>query len=390
MKTCFKNFTLIDGNGGAPLANAHLIVDAGMIQTIGTGDISPDCTTVDLNGCYVMPGLIDCHTHIVNTPTIDYEAQPTQDKVDVAVAMIKNLENLLRSGVVYIRDCGGYDHSDIAIKKHVQAGTVQAPDLHVCGKILTMTGGHAFFIGKEVDGADEMRKAVRVELKSGVDAIKVISTGGVLTKGSDVNAYQLNVDELRVAVEEAHKAGKKVCTHAHGTLGIKNAIRAGIDSIEHATLLDDEAIALAVAHGTYIVPTFAALHAMVKYMPDTAPQAQKEAMQSLMESHSASIKKAYLAGIPIAMGTDSGTPFSTFGKGSALELELMHNCGMSTQDVITSATKTASELIGIQSQYGTLDVGKYANLLVLNQNPLDVIQTVQSPQAVYKKGVLVI
>lgn len=393
MKVCFKNVDLIDGTGKGIQKNALILVEDGIIQAIYESNCKENLegySVVDLQDKYLMPGMIDCHTHIFVNADADAITQKfIYKEVDFIIIALKNLEKHLKSGVVFIRDVGGVEHFDIQLKKHIENGTVKGPDMYCAGKIVTMTGGHAHIVGREADGVDEVRKAVREQLKAGADVIKVISTGGVMTPGVDINAYQFNIDELKVAVEEAHKAGRKVCAHCHGTQGIKNSVQAGIDSIEHATLLDEEAADLMAEAGTYMVPTLSAPYYIIKHgeaggIPKFAVDKAKE----IGNQHIKSLNLAREKGLNIAMGTDSGTAFNKHGN-SGFELCLLVEAGMSPMEAIVTATKNSSELIGIDEKYGTLEIGKFANFIVLDENPLDNIETIQKPKAVYKKGKLV-
>lgn len=394
MKTCYKNLSLIDGTGKQVLQNAYITVEEGIIKEVGTGcsgKCKEEYEVVDLDGKYVIPGLIDCHVHIAFLPEADTvntisKANPT----DFVVWSIKNLEALLKGGVTYIREVGGIDYLEVGLKKYLQDGTIKGPGMHCAGKIITMTGGHGHSLAREADGVDDVIKATREQLKAGADLIKIVSSGGVMTPGVDVNAYQLNVDELKAAATEAHKAGRKICTHCHGTQGIKNSIMAGIDSIEHATILDEEAVEMMVKAGTYIVPTISAVHFIIENgEANGIPKYAVDKAKEVAAKHEIGFKMAYKAGVKIAMGTDVGTPFNVHGISSAFELELMTRYGMSPMDAIISATKTASELIGIDNKYGTLETGKYADFLVLSENPLDNIKTIQNLETVYQKGTLV-
>ena len=393
MKTCFKNINLIDGTGKDIMNNAYIIIEDGIIKNIGTKcseNCIEGCEVVDLKNKYVMPGMIDCHTHIfMDSEPDSISKMMTFTEVDYIITAIKNLEKQLKSGVTFIRDVGGLNHYDIKLKKHLQNGNILGPDMYCAGKVVTMTGGHGYYAGREADGVDEVRKAVREQLKAGADVIKVISSGGVSTPGVDVNAYQFNVDELKAAVEEAHKAGRKVCTHCHATQGIKNSVIAGIDSIEHTTILDEQGAEMMLKEGTYMVPTLVAPHFTAKNGEEGGiPKYAVDKAKEVGEKHTISFNLAMKKGVKIAMGTDAGTPFNEHGN-SAYELYLMTEAGMSPMDAIVTSTKNSSELIGIDEKYGTLEVGKFADFIVLDENPLDNIETIQKPKSVYKKGKLV-
>lgn len=394
MKTCFKNLNLIDGTGKEVFKNAYIKVENGLIKEIGNDfdeNKNKEYELVDVDGKYVMPGLIDCHTHVTFPGNANPEAMLyTTNQTDIVILTMKNLEKFLDHGVTYIRDVGDYKHISLQLKKYVMSGALKGPGIHSAGSAIMMTGGHGWQAGREADGAVEVMKAVREQIKVGTDLIKVISSGGVMTKGTDVNAYQFNVDELKAAVVEAHKTGRKVATHCHSTQGVKNSVMAGIDSIEHATILDEEAVKMMAKEGTYMVPTLAAVSNIIhngeaagisKFIVDKAKLVSK--------SHYNSLKMAYQAGVKIAMGTDCGTPFNIHGVSASLEMELMVEAGMKPRDVVVAATKSASELIGIEEQYGTLEAGKFADFLVLKENPLENIKTVQDLHSVYQKGELV-
>jgi imidazolonepropionase-like amidohydrolase len=300
-----------------------------------------------------------------------------------------NLKKLLKSGVTFFRDMGGYEYIDIELKKSVNEGFIEGPEFLVSGKVLTMTGGHGYLMGRECDGVDEVRKAAREQLKAGADVIKIMATGGVMTPGVEPGSPQLTKEEIQAAVEEAHKAGRKTAAHAQGTTGIKNAVMAGIDSVEHGIFLDDEVIEMMVEKGVYLVPTLVAPYFIIEYGEEGGiPAYVVEKSKRVMESHLESFRKAYKAGVKIAMGTDAGTPFNYHDK-SAYELKLMVEAGMKPMDAIVSSTKVAAELLGIEKDYGTLEQGKVADFIVLKDNPLENIETLLQVERVYKKGKLV-
>lgn len=389
-KVFYKGFTLIDGTGKEPVSNAGMLVEGNTLKKIGrAAEIVPGGNekVVDLTGKTVTPGLINCHVHVIMEPVADPMALVSKES-DVKTAMrgVVNLKKTLKSGVTYLRDLGAPNYIDIELKKCLAEGMIEGPDLLVSGKIITMTGGHGHSMGRECDGVDEVRKAAREQLKAGVDIVKIMATGGVMTPGVEPGSPQLTLEEMRAAVEEANKAGKKTATHAQGTTGIKNAILAGINSVEHGIFLDEEAVELMVKKGVYLVATLVAPYFIVEHGVESGiPEYAVEKSKRVMESHFNSFRMAYNAGVKIAMGTDAGTPFNRHDK-AAYELKLMVEAGMKPMDALVSSTKTAAELLGVDSGYGTLEEGKTADFLVLKENPLDNIETLMDIEKVYKNG----
>lgn len=386
----FKGFSLIDGTGAAPLENAFMIVEDNKVKKLGKlVDVSSTngYEVVDLHGKYLMPGLINAHVHILMEPVGDpNKLMMSESKYKTLLRGVANLKKHLNSGTTYFRDMGGYDFMDIVLRDEVKSGLVEGPEFLASGKVVTMTGGHGWMMGREADGPEETRKAAREQLKAGADVVKIMATGGVMTPGVEPGSPQLEEDEIRSAVREAHKAGKKTATHAQGTTGIKNAIRAGIDSIEHGIFLDDEAVQMMVDNGTYLVPTLVAPYFIVKHGVEAGiPKFAVDKSEYVMKYHADSFKRAHKAGVKIAMGTDSGTPFNQHD-GGPWEVKLMVENGMTPMEGIVAATRNGAECLGIDKDYGTLEAGKFADFIVLDQNPLKDIDALFSVTSVYKKG----
>ena len=389
-QTFYKGFTLIDGTGGKPLQNAFMIVEDKKIKKIGKlvdAETTKGYDVVDLHGKYVMPGMINAHVHIIMEPVADpNKLLMTESKYKTLLRGVANLKKHLHSGTTFFRDMGGYDYMDIVLRDEVKSGLVEGPEFLASGKVVTMTGGHGWMMGREADGPEETRKAAREQLKAGADVVKIMATGGVMTPGVEPGSPQLEEDEIRSAVAEAHKAGKKTATHAQGTTGIKNAIRAGIDSIEHGIFLDDEAVQMMVDNGTYLVPTLVAPYFIVKNgIAAGIPKFAVDKSEYVMKYHVDSFKKAHKAGVKIAMGTDSGTPFNQHD-GGPWEVKLMVENGMTPMEGIMAATRNGAECLGIDKDYGTIERGKFADFIVLDENPLENIDALFDVKSVYKLG----
>lgn len=389
-KTLYKGFTLIDGNGGAPQENSYFVVEDKRITKVGKVEdlqATDNMEVVDLTRKYVMPGLINAHVHITLEPVGDpFGLINRESTAKTAVRGVVNLKKHLQAGTTFFRDLGAPAGIDFALRDAVNEGLIEGPQFLAAGKCISMTGGHGWSIGREADGVDEVRKAAREQLKAGADLLKIMATGGVTTPGVEPGSPQLTLEEMKAAVEEAHKAGKKTASHAQGTQGIKNAILAGIDSIEHGIFLDDETIELMLEHDVYLVPTLVAPYFIVEYGIEAGiPQYAVDKSKAVMDAHAESFTKAYKAGVKIAMGTDAGTPFN-FHDGAPHELKLMVQAGMSPMDALVSSTKAGADLLGILDDYGTLEEGKFADFLVLNENPLDNLDTLFNLHSVYKLG----
>lgn len=388
--TLFTGVTIIDGTGRRPMENGAMLVEENKIKKIGSreevlGD--PSTHVVDLGGKVMMPGLINAHVHIAMEPVGDpFSLMLKESQTKTAIRGIRNLQKQLQSGVTYFRDLGAVNYIDLELRKAVTEGLIQGPDFLASGKVIAMTGGHGWPMGRECDGIDEVRKGTREQLKAGADLIKIMATGGVMTDGVEPGSPQLTLEEMKVAVEEAKKAGRKTAAHAQGATGIKNAILAGIDSIEHGIFLEDDIIELMVEKDVYLVPTLAAPYCIIEAGEENGISLQAiEKSKRIMPTHVESFQKARKAGVKIAMGTDAGTPFNLHDK-SALELKLMMDAGMTAMEVIVASTKVSAELLGIERTHGTLEEGKAADFLVLPESPLENIDVFYGMEAVYKNG----
>ncbi len=350
-----------------------IVVEDGIIKEVGENVACPEgAEVIDFGGNIVSPGLFNCHVHTV----LDCPTNPDGRKA-IAETTLKSLDNLqkyLRSGVTYVRDVGGAEYIDVALRDNIKAGRIAGPEMVVSGRCICMTGGHGWTSGREADGPDDARKAAREQLRAGADWIKVMATGGVMTKGVEPGSPQLTEEELRAAIEEAHKVNAKTCTHAQGMEGIKNVLRAGVDSIEHGFYMDDWCFDWMKEHGTYYVPTLAAMY-WIYVNPDKVPDYVIRKVKGAFDAHKDTFLRAYKAGVKIALGTDAGTPFNEHDM-TAYEMVLMTQAGMSNWDAIKTGTVNAAELCDVLADHGTIEAGKKANFTVYGGNPIDDINCV--------------
>jgi len=399
-RTLFAGGSVVDGTGADPSV-ADVVVEDGRIVEVGVGLDGDD--RVDLAGKAVLPGLFDCHTHVVvsSIDTMRLLQTPFSYRFFEAA---RNLEATLRTGITTVRDAGG---ADLGVKEAVANGLVRGPRMQISLSMLSQTGGHGDgwmpFGGTVrallshhpgvpetlVDGPDEMRHKVRELIRMGADVIKVAVSGGVLSPRDKPTHAHFRLAELEVLVEEATAAGIFVMAHAQATPGIKNAIRAGIRSIDHGIYLDDEAIELMLERGTFLVPTLVAPRGVIDAADAGAaiPDASVAKAREVIETHRASFAKAVSAGVKVAMGTDSGV--TPHGK-NLRELALMVEGGMTPMQAIVATTRTAAELMGLEEELGTLEPGKRADLVVVDGDPLEVTTLADRVESVYQDGTRVV
>lgn len=382
--------SVFDGTGAGLVPDRAVVVEGRRIRWIGPQRDAPAFTaerTYSGGGGTVMPGMINCHVHVCNDGEGDLFAQVLNDSIPIStVRGIKNLRVALESGVTTVRDCGAANDIAIELSRAVEDGMIAGPRIRAAGRVITMTGGHGHFIGRQADGPVGTAQATRAEIAGGAHFIKVMATGGVLTKGVHPNQTALQPDELAAVAREAHNAGKRVASHAIGGQGIKNAIAAGIDSIEHGFYLDDESLEDAIDRGTYLVPTLIAVNRIVEN-PDKIPSWVVEKAESESGHHRDSFVAAVRSGMKIAAGTDAGTPFNPHGELPA-ELALMVEFGLSPTEALVAATRNAAENLELLHDIGTLEVGKLADLIVVDGDPTTDISATRRVGLVCKEGVI--
>jgi len=389
------NARLIDGTGAQPRERTTVLIRNGRIASVSGGASESDSAgaeTIDLGGRTLLPGLINAHVHV----TMNAGADPFAYTQNTNLAMLvlhsaRRCEQMLNAGITTARDLGGYEFIEMDLRDAFATGDWPGPRLLCAGQVLTMTGGHGWPIGMEGDGPDEVRKGARHNPKKGAHCIKIMATGGVLTPGGEPGAQQLGEDEIRAGVEEAHKVGKKAATHAQGTEGIKAAIRAGIDTVEHGIFLDEEAIQMMVERGVVFVPTLAAPYQIVEAGEARGiPTYAVEKSKRVMESHFRSFEWALSAGVTIAAGNDGGTPFNP-SHDLITELRLMTEHGLSNLGALQVATLGSAKPSGLSEETGTLQPGKWADCLVLEEgaDPVQDITALGQVSMVIKQGKIV-
>ncbi len=389
------------GDEARPPQAADVVVEDGRILEVGPGldgDEAVDCT-----GKTLIPGLFDCHTHVMVTQYDMWKMAQTPFSLQFFEAA-RNLEATLKAGITTVRDAGG---SDLGVKTAVEQGMVNGPRMQISITMLSQTGGHAddwmvcggsyptpFGAGHPgkphgiVDGPDEMRRKVRELIRAGADVIKVATSGGVLSPRDDPRHGHFRDDELDVLVAEAAAMGRWVMAHAQATDGIKAAVRAGIRSIEHGIYLDDETIAMMLDRGTYLVPTLMAPRGVIDMAAagSSVVEASLRKAEMVIETHDDSISRAIAAGVKVAMGTDSGvTPHGQ----NLRELQLMVDRGMSPAQSLVATSRTAAELLGVDDELGTLEPGKRADIVVVDGDALEVDKLAERIDGVWKDGVAV-
>ena len=372
-----RHARVIDGTG-ATHDRATLVIRGTKIVGIGpsqTVSVPKDAVRIDGRGLTVLPGLIDCHVHLCLGGEADVVA--TIESEQPSYTLLKSVWHAratIEAGFTTVRDVGSRDHSIFMLKRAIDSGLIPGPRIVGAGLAICMIGGHARFIGQEVAGTEQVRRVVAEQVAAGAGVIKVIASGGILTPGTSPDTAQMTLEELAAAVDQAREAGRKVAAHAHGASGMKNAIQAGVHSIEHATLLSDEAGALMKRYGVYMVPTLSALATTAACRPSCGiPESALTKAKAMTKQHQASFKQAHQSGIRIAMGTDAGTPFNYHGD-NAQELERMVAFDMTPMEAILASTAAAARLIGIERTVGTLKKGKEADLIVLKGDPLKQIE----------------
>ena len=382
---------MLDVRAGRLVRDAVVIVDGDRIRAAGTGiALPPGAEVIDLGPRTLLPGLIDAHTHVTTTYRFLLRGGPMHDAVTAHVHARKTLD----AGFTSVRDLWSKDFIDIALRDAIDRGEVVGPRMQCATLAVGSTGGHnedveglspTITIGGHsgiADGVDGVRRLVRYELKHGADVIKIMATEGG-SEGTDLaNETEFTLEEMKAIVDEAHRAGRKVAAHAHGADGIKTALRAGVDSVEHGTFLDDEGVRLLVERGAWLVPT-GAINDMPPEGPPSAFEAERAALYARASKEG--FRKAVAAGVRIAMGSDSSV--LTHGE-NAKEIVWMARHGMTPLQALRAATTGGAELLGWSDRVGAIEAGKLADIVAVDGDPLADITAVERVRFVMKGGVV--
>jgi imidazolonepropionase-like amidohydrolase len=386
------NGRVVHGDPGVPARPADVLVEDERIVAVGdpgslTGRAGTGADVVDLAGQTVLPGLIDLHVHLTLTGAPgaphEFESHSLAEWILLATGLA---QRHLAAGVTTVRDLGGCDEVVFPLRDAIDAGVVAGPRVLASGLVITTTNGHGNWMAAHADDAEGMRAAIAGRVAAGANAIKIVATGGVHTPGSDLMAAQYTEAELRAGIEAAHAAGLTVGSHASNPAGIMNASRAGVDTIEHGVLLDDASAAVMAETGTVFVPTLAATqlyeaHAGHPSIPDYV----REKAAITVPAHRDNFPRAVRAGVTMATGTDAGSTFVGHGV-VAHEVELLVRFGLSPLHAIAAATRNAARVLHLDGEIGTVEVGRRADLLIVDGDPVADVRALRDVRHVLRDG----
>jgi len=375
-----RNGTIFDGEGVSE--KADLVIVDGIVAELGQNAARghADARVIEADGAFVMPGMIDAHTHLALAPVPERKG----DHPSAFFTAVKQAAVKLASGVTTVRDVGGINHIDIELKKAIRRGDVRGPRMLTAGRFIAPTGGHVHYFSEEVDGADNVRRAAREQLKAGADLIKIMVSGGASNLSEPPERLYMRDDEIAAAVYEAHAAGRRVAAHVHPAAGITLCARLGVDTIEHGAWMDDEAIDAMLAADASLIPT----HAVYHYMANASDPRYAElapVARAITAEKSARLRHAIERGVRIGVGTDCGRhfPYDAYVD----ELEHLRSVGMSNEAVLRAATAVNAQILGIAEKVGTFKAGKAGDAVMLDGNPLDQIAHAGRVNTVIQGGV---
>ncbi|HMK29246.1 MAG TPA: amidohydrolase family protein [Terriglobales bacterium] len=386
---------LLDVKTGKMLSNQQVVIEGDRIVSVGAaGTIPAGATVVDLSNATVLPGLIDAHTHLTFSPNVIGYAQLGVSVPREALLGARNARVTLEAGFTTVRNVGAHGYSDVALRDAINDGDIPGPHILASGPSLGITGGHCddnllpfefhHSAAGVADGIEAVQHKVRETIKYGADVIKICATGGVMSKGDDPNASQYTLEEMKAIVADAHRLGRKVAAHAHGAEGVRMASEAGVDSIEHGHLMDEAAAATLKKNGTYLVPTLY----LTEWWRESGqvqrlPEYSRKKAEAVVELAPKNVKRAMDAGVKIALGTDA----AVYPHGlNAHELATYVRLGMTPVQAIQTATVNAADLLGWSDRVGSLEPGKWADIIAVDGDPTADVTVLQHVRFVMKGG----
>jgi imidazolonepropionase-like amidohydrolase len=390
-----KNGRILPATGAEPFPDGNLVVEGERIAALGTGQEikipgGQGVHVIDAEGATVLPGLMDMHVHIVGEMTVEERIAGLTPRAITAQMMrvMGAMEVVARSGVTTLRDAGFPHHGVFSLREAIDSGLCLGPRLFLSGRALCTTGGHGERISVQADGCDAVRRAARAEMKAGAEWIKLMATGGTATPGERTLDVQFTVAEMAAAVDEAHRRGKRVCAHCSCLAGARAVIEAGVDSVEHGIVLDEKSVGDMVDEEIWLVPSLKCTAIEGKAGPGSGiPDFVRQKAREIYKTQMRSFQRALAAGVQIAAGTDAGPDYLPLGRESlVLELALMVELGMTPPEAIESCTRQAARLLGVEEDLGTLEVGKVADILVVDGDPLADISALNQVRHVVKEG----
>ena len=385
MKTLVKNGKVwVDRE----LQELDILLDGKCIVKIGKDIAADGAEVIDAAGKYVMPGVIDCHVHL----SMDGSPTPMahlskQREAEAILVGVRSCKELVENGVTTIRECGGIGLESVILQKEVNAGNIVGPRIITCGKAIKIPGGH--FFGAEVTGAQEAKYAARTLIKEGAQYIKLMATGGLGKQGEKPGVCELDVEEMKAAIDEGKKHGMGAAAHCHSKEGMMNAVEAGVTTLEHCTFIDEEIVDKIYENNVIVVPTFAPYVQMASIGRENGVSAYMcEMSTNITEAKYRTFHLFLEKGIKIAFGRDAGAPLVRHGD-YVLEMLAMEKAGMSKKDIIVSATENAAEAVQVSNITGSITEGKSADIIILNGDPTADLSNYKSIYAVYAQGVRV-
>jgi imidazolonepropionase-like amidohydrolase len=374
-------FTAADGE--ALLRDAWVRVEDERIAEITSNEPKANGSVLRLDAPEgtLLPGLIDCHVHYAMSGGPDWLTEVKEPFATACWRAARHAQATLRAGFTTVRTLGGRDGADPAMRDAQASSLIEGPRMVSANNVVCMTGGHGAWMGREADGPDDVRKAVREQLKAGADCVKFIATGGVMTPGVEPGAQQLSLEELTAGVDEARKAGRTTAAHAHGADGIKAAVLAGISSIEHGSFMTDECMALMRERGTFYSVTLCSGEGFFLAPEGAVAEWAMAKGKRVREASHDTFRRAYQSGVKLVLGTDAGTPYNRHGD-NARELEIMVSLGADPLDALRFGTRNGAELLGKLDHLGSIEPGKLADLVLCGSDVVADIRRLRRPETI--------